>query len=215
MSPIIANNTITQEDQKLISTLTSLPKDFWDFKYNDVREYTHGIHNYPAMMVCPISRNIIKLVKEVQNVETIFDPFSGSGTVLVESMLAGTKTIYGNDINPLALYLSKVKTTRLDINLLQQESQSLFYRLGHVYKQYTLPINSVDEIMRCVYKLDLMAKDGWGTKAPEYLLKYTQENHIDINVPNFKNIGYWFKPRVILLLSFIKKEIHKINLNYS
>lgn len=211
MSPIIANNTITQEDQKLISTLTSLPKDFWDFKYNDVREYTHGIHNYPAMMVCPISRNIIKLVKEVQNVETIFDPFSGSGTVLVESMLAGTKTIYGNDINPLALYLSKVKTTRLDINLLQQESQSLFYRLDHVYKQYTLPINSVDEIMRCVYKLDLTAKDGWGTKAPEYLLKYTQENHIDINVPNFKNIGYWFKPRVILLLSFIKKEIHKIN----
>lgn len=71
--------------------MSSLPNDYWDFKDNDVREYTHGIHNYPAMMVCPISRNIIKLVKDVQTVETVFDPFMGSGTVLVEGMLAGIK----------------------------------------------------------------------------------------------------------------------------
>ena len=207
MSKKTNNNQLTQEDQRLISALNSLPKDFWDFKNNDVREYTHGIHNYPAMMVCPISRNIIKLVKEVHPIDTIFDPFTGSGTVLVESMLAGVKNIYGNDINPLALYLSKVKTTRLDITLLQREAQNLYNRIDDVYSQFALKINNADEIMRCDYKLDLTAQNGWGAKAPEYLLKYTQENCIDIDVPNFKNIGYWFKPRVILLLSLIKKEI--------
>lgn len=204
------NNELTREDQKLISALNSLPTDFWDFKDNDVREYTHGIHNYPAMMVCPISRNIIKIVKEVQSVETVFDPFMGSGTVLVESMLAGVKNVFGNDINPLALYLSKVKTTRLDINILQQVSQSLYNQIDDAFNQFTLQINSADEIMRCVYNLDLTAKDGWGNKAPEYLLKYTKDNNINIDVPDFKNIGYWFKPRVILLLSLIKREINKI-----
>lgn len=206
-----SNNVLIPNDKKLISSLSSLPEDFWDFKDEDVREYTHGIHNYPAMMVCPISRNIIKLVKEVQNVETVFDPFTGSGTVLVESMLAGVKNVYGNDINPLALYLSKVKTTRLDITQLQQNTQSLYRQIEDVYNQFAIKIDGVDEIMRCVYNLDLAAKNGWGTEAPKYLQKYTQDNYIDIDVPDFKNIGYWFKPRVILLLSLIKREINKIS----
>ena len=37
------------------------------------------------------------LVKETQTVDTIFDPFMGSGTVLVESMLSGAKNVFGND----------------------------------------------------------------------------------------------------------------------
>ena len=180
-----------------------MPNDYWNFKDNDVREYTHGIHNYPAMMVCPISRNIIKLVKDVQSIETIFDPFMGSGTVLVEGMLAGINNIYGNDINPLALFLSKVKTTRLDITQLQQSSQALYNQIEDIYNQYALQINGADEIMRCVYNLDLTAKNGWGAEAPQYLHKYTQDNCIKIEIPQFKNIGYWFKPRVILLLSLI------------
>lgn len=211
MSQRTANEELTQKDQELISALKDLPEDFWDFRDSDVREYTHGIHNYPAMMVCPISRNIIKLVKKVQKVETIFDPFMGSGTVLVESMLAGIKNIYGNDINPLALYLSKVKTTRLDIALLRQVSQDLYNQIENVYNQFAVQINSVDEIMRSVYKLDLTAKNGWGAKAPVYLNRYIQDYSLNIDVPDFTNIGYWFKPRVILLLSFIKREINKVS----
>lgn len=205
-----SNNVLTQEDEQLISLLNSLPKDYWDFKDDDVREYTHGIHNYPAMMVCPISRNIIKLVKEIRKIDSLFDPFAGSGTVLVEGMLASIKSVYGNDINPLALYLSKVKTTRLDITQLQSETQLLYKRIEDIYNQFALQVESSDEIMRCVYKLDLTAKDGWGTDAPKYLRKYTEDNFIDIDIPDFKNIGYWFKPRVILLLSLIKSEICKI-----
>lgn len=201
---------LTQEDKKLISALSSLPKDYWDFKGNDVKEYTHGIHNYPAMMVCPISRNIIQFVKEIRKVETIFDPFMGSGTVLVEGMLAGISNIYGNDINPLALFLSKVKTTCLDIAQLQQSSRALCNRVEDVYNQFALQIDSADEAMRCVYNLDLTAKNGWGAEAPKYLRKYIQENDLKIEIPEFKNIGYWFKPHVILLLSIIKREINKI-----
>lgn len=206
----LSEKALTPEDEKLISALSSLPKDYWDFKDHDVREYTHGIHSYPAMMVCPISRNIIQLVMDVQKVETIFDPFMGSGTVLVEGMLAGIKNIYGNDINPLALFLSKVKTTRLDMAQLRQVSQALYHRIADAYHQFMLQIDSADEVMRSVYHLDLTDKNGWGAEAPTYLQDYVQDKQISIKVPKFKNIGYWFKPRVILLLSLIKEEINQI-----
>ena len=202
--------SLTNIDKSLIATLKALPDDYWDFKECDVREYTHGIHNYPAMMVCPISRNIIRIVKEQKNIDTIFDPFAGSGTVLVEGMLAGINKIYGNDINPLALFLSKVKTTKVDMTLLQQETRDLISRINDVYQQYHLQLEGADDIMRHKYSLDLTSKDGWGSEAPRYLEQYKNDNFLDINVPNFKNIGYWFKPKVILLMSLIKAEIAKI-----
>lgn len=197
-------------DSKLIEVLESLPKDYWDFKNDDVREYTHGIHNYPAMMVCPISRNIIKILKQIKTINSVMDPFMGSGTVLVESMLSGIKHIYGSDINPFAVFLSKVKTTRIDINLLQSEAQQLYDRIHARYNEYDIQIDSVDDIMRNSYSLDLTSKNGWGNNAYSYLCKYVDDNQIDITVPDFKNMGYWFKPRVILYLSLIKEEISRI-----
>lgn len=204
------STTESKYDNQLIQVLQSLPVDFWDFKNDDVREYTHGIHNYPAMMVSPISRNILRIMKEIKPIHSVLDPFMGSGTVLVESMLAGVDEIYGSDINPFAVFLSKVKTTALDINLLQAEAQRLYENIKQRYRDNDIQIDGVDDIMRHSYGLDLTAKDSWGKSAPMYLTRYTEENQIKIVVPDFKNIGYWFKPRVILLLSIIKEEINKI-----
>ena len=200
----------SETDSRLISVLESLPEDFWDFKESDVREYNHGLHNYPAMMVCPISRNIIKIVQDIKKVNSLLDPFMGSGTVLVEGMLAGIETIYGSDINPFAVYLSTVKTKLLDISELQKEVNALYARINDRYLQYRLQIDSANDIMEHKYDLDLTAKDGWGKDAPEYLQKYVKDNELPLEIPNFKNIGYWFKPNVILLLSLIKSEIAKI-----
>lgn len=197
-------------DSKLIEILKALPGDYWDFKNDDVKEYTHGIHNYPAMMVCPISRNILRILKQIKPINSVMDPFMGSGTVLVESMLSGINHIYGSDINPFAVFLSKVKTTRIDISLLQSEAQQLYERINARYREYDIQIDGVDDIMRNSYNLDLTSKDGWGNNAYAYLGKYVEDNQINISVPDFKNIGYWFKPRVILYLSLIKEEISRI-----
>lgn len=200
----------TDTDKKLISLLQKLPEDFWDFKEDNTREYTHGIHSYPAMMVCPISRNIIKTMKGIMPVSSLLDPFSGSGTVLVEGMLSGIANISGNDINPLALFLTKVKTTQLDISTLQFSANILMDSIRSRYEQFKLQIDSVDEVLVNAYGLNLTAKNGWGDDAPRYLTAYCEKNNVDINIPSFKNIGYWFKPRVILLLQIIKDEINKI-----
>ncbi len=210
MEESAAQSATSETDSRLISVLESLPEDFWDFKESDVREYNHGLHNYPAMMVCPISRNIIKIVQDIKKVNSLLDPFMGSGTVLVEGMLAGIETIYGSDINPFAVYLSTVKTKLLDISELQKEVNALYARINDRYLQYRLQIDSANDIMEHKYDLDLTAKDGWGKDAPEYLRKYVKDNELPLEIPDFKNIGYWFKPNVILLLSLIKSEIAKI-----
>ena len=204
-------STTTENDKKLIDILKKLPIDYWDFKESDTREYTHGIHNYPAMMVCPISRNIIRIIKQIMPVQSLFDPFTGSGTVLVEGMLANIKTIYGNDINPLALFLSKVKTTRLDMSQLQLESTLLIERINKRYSNNAKFYDDVDDYMVKQLGLDLTEKKKWGTDAPVYLSKYIDECKVDFSTPTFKNIGYWFKPRVILFLQMIKNSINEID----
>lgn len=60
-------------------------------------------------MVYPISRNIISIVKKYQNIKSLLDPFMGSGTVLLEGILANIEKVYGNDLNPLAHRISKAK----------------------------------------------------------------------------------------------------------
>lgn len=201
---------MTIEDTQLIEALTKLPLDYWDFKSDDTKEYTHGIHNYPAMMVCPISRNIIRIMKEIRPVNSLFDPFSGSGTVLVEGMIAGLEKVAGSDINPLALMLSRAKTTRLDPVRLRAVVATLLCEIDRARSRFDLIIHRVDGYISDVLGLDITAKKGWGDEAPKYLKQFCEENDVAIEIPDFKNIGYWFKPRVILELSIIKTAIKNI-----
>lgn len=200
-------NAVLEMDKKLISILEQLPIDFWDFKNHDTREYTHGIHSYPAIMVYPISRNIINIVKQIRPVSVLFDPFAGSGTVIVEGMLANIDTIFGNDINPLALFISKIKTHKLNKNDLQESVTNLLNNIYTEYKEKQEFYEKADEYCKNELRLDLTSKDGWGINANIYLKEYILENKENFEIPNFKNIGYWFKPRVILQLQLIKKHI--------
>jgi hypothetical protein len=200
----------SENDKKLVSILKSLPTGYWDFRDDDTREYTHGIHNYPAMMVCPISRNIIRIMKGIMPINALLDPFAGSGTVLVEGMLAGIKNVAGNDINPLALFLSKVKTTNIDTNALQNECTVLLSRILQIFEAKKEFYMGADGYMREKFGLDLTAKEGWGTDAKNYLTEYCSVYGEQNNVPDAKNLGYWFKPNVLLALQVIKEQILRV-----
>ncbi len=201
---------LTENDQKLVAALKKLPLDYWDFRDDDTKEYTHGIHNYPAMMVCPISRNIIRLVREIQPIHALLDPFAGSGTVLVEGMINGIEKVAGNDINPLALLLSKVKTTPIAYEKLNKEIAGLLKRIESVRIRNSDALNDVDSYITDVFQLDLTGKKGWGDEAHTFLRQYCDAKKVDIIIPEFKNMGYWFRPRVILELAIIKAEIERI-----
>lgn len=198
-------------DSRIIGKLRNLPIDFWDFKDDDTRELTHGLHTYPAMMIYPISRNIISLVKSEKEISSILDPFSGSGTVLVESILSQTKYVYGNDLNPLALFLTKVKTTPIEQDRLTLHINNFNTELDNSYAKYMFHISNINEYLLSKYQIDYSEKNGWGDSAPSLLEKYTQNHNLcELCLPNFNNIGYWFKPHVILELQIIKDTILNI-----
>ena len=200
----------TSEDYKMIEALKKLPFDYWDFKDDDTKEYTHGLHNYPAVMVCPISRNIISLVREIQPVNALLDPFSGSGTVVVEGMINGVPTVAGNDINPLALLLSNVKSTPLDCSKLKKEAAAVKKDIVEAIDKNKAYLDAVDDYIANELGLDISGKKGWGDSAPQYLKQFCSEKGIDITIPEFKNIGYWFRPRVILELAIEKAAIENV-----
>lgn len=85
----------------------------WDFKKFNINLYTHKIHDYPAMFIPQLAR---KIIEEFTNEgDTILDIFSGSGTTVLESHILKRNGI-GIDLNPLAILISKVKTTPISKN---------------------------------------------------------------------------------------------------
>lgn len=79
----------------------------WDFKGADTKEYTHCYHSYPAMMIPQIARRLIAEYKP-ENAFSLLDPYCGSGTSLLEGLLAGL-CVCGYDLNPLARFISRTK----------------------------------------------------------------------------------------------------------
>lgn len=94
-----------------LTTITKTEED-WTFLDYGTQDFTHGLHLYPARMHPEIAKRLIsRYASDLKKV--VFDPFMGSGGVLVESLLHGNNTV-GIDVNPFAVLLSKVKTTFLD-----------------------------------------------------------------------------------------------------
>jgi hypothetical protein len=81
--------------------------------FSHVDRYTHSIHPYPAKLITHIPYFFINNSYFLKDGDVVLDPFCGSGTVLLESILAN-KRAYGADANPLARLISEVKTEYID-----------------------------------------------------------------------------------------------------
>lgn len=110
---------------------TRLVDDRWSYRTADTKQYTHCYHAYPAMMIPQIARALMCEYRPEGRFETLFDPYMGSGTSLVEASLIGVNSI-GTDLNPLARLMGKVKTTHYDLGRLEKcfrdlQSYLVFY----------------------------------------------------------------------------------------
>jgi len=86
-------------------------------KYNQtksVNQYlTHWIYPYKGKFHPKMIRALMNIMK-IQNGETLFDPFVGSGTAVLEAQILGINAV-GLDISPLCVLISKVKTESVDV----------------------------------------------------------------------------------------------------
>ena len=78
-----------------------------------LRYATHGIHEYRGKFFPQLARALINIAR-VPSDGVIVDPMCGSGTTLVEARLSG-RTTYGIDMNPLSVFVSRVKCQTLSI----------------------------------------------------------------------------------------------------
>jgi len=101
----------------------------WDFRGEKTKPYTHGMHTYPAMFIPQVAHRLIESYSKKG--DTICDIFCGSGTALIESRLLGRNS-YGIDLNPLAIFLAKVKTTEIDPKLLSNDYFALLQRIEKI-----------------------------------------------------------------------------------
>lgn len=80
-------------------------------------ELTHGIHPYHAKFIPSIPRDFLSQYSKPDDI--VLDPFCGSGTTLLESMLMGRYSI-GVDLSVLAYKISKAKTFIPNIEMLDR-----------------------------------------------------------------------------------------------
>ncbi len=83
----------------------------WSFsecKPSDTSYITHGYYTYPAKFIPQLASRLIR--EHSQTGDIVIDPFMGSGTTLVES-LVNERIGVGVDINEIAYLVAKVKTT--------------------------------------------------------------------------------------------------------
>lgn len=95
--------------QSLEASLASLASDDkWAFRSWAPREQSHGLFQYPAMMVPQMQRELMMHLAHDSDAVSAYDPFAGSGTTLAEAMLLGLDFL-ASDINPLAVLLCRTK----------------------------------------------------------------------------------------------------------
>jgi len=73
----------------------------------EIRYLTHSFHEYKGRFYPQLAKSFMNYAN-LKSHEIVLDPFCGSGTTLVESLLFGANAI-GIDINPMAYLLAKCK----------------------------------------------------------------------------------------------------------
>ena len=112
--------------------------EYWDFKEENSKKHIHNLIRYPATMVPVMQSEIIGLFKKFDDsIESVLDPFMGSGTTLIESNINGLNA-NGIDINPFSYLIVKVKTTKIDIKIYDELCSELENKIKNnsTYEEY-------------------------------------------------------------------------------
>lgn len=102
---------MANSDKNIKSNIKSISSEVLNGRNYSRNDFARNILNYPAMMVPSVQEPIIEKLSNALNGEvSLLDPFMGASNTLVTGMKYGMNVL-GQDINPLAILLSQVKTS--------------------------------------------------------------------------------------------------------
>ncbi|WP_226655860.1 DNA methyltransferase [Guptibacillus hwajinpoensis] len=182
MSNLISDSVISNKELK-----EKVLQYDWEFAEKDTQYFTHNVHRYSGKYIPQIPRKVIELITNPY--ELILDPYNGSGTTSLEASLANRRSI-GVDLNPLAILISKVKTTPISnekLDELIETTEDLINKLMEYAKPTIFGFSEQAKELFERAKEDPRFNDTWFTK--------------------------WFQPHVLLELIVIKNYIDSIEEN--
>lgn len=151
----------------------------------DAERLTHYLFRFPAKFHAPVVHALIR--RYTDQGATILDPFCGSGTALLAATVDKRHAI-GGDVDPLAVFVTRIKTHRYAAAHLHRSWASLEVQLQRIrrtsieYEQRRFMDITID-----AYQRDL---------AEEALLP-----------PAIPNLMHWFRRHIIIDLLRIKRCI--------
>lgn len=86
---------------------------------------THYLHPYPGKLLPHIAHFFLATDAYADHEQVVLDPFAGSGTVALETVLSGRKALYA-DCNPLSRLVTAVKTRALAPTGIETASEQVF-----------------------------------------------------------------------------------------
>lgn len=148
-----------QLDEMLINKIEAYSladESYWSFKGRSTRQHCHALIQYPAMMVPEMQGELIDAISEIDNnIQTVFDPFVGSGTTLGEAMTRGLNFL-GHDINPLAILACEVKSGPLYIKSLKDKLDALLENINNdASTEIAIQFNGIDKWFTAGIQIEL------------------------------------------------------------
>lgn len=155
-----------------------------------VTPLTHGFHKYPGKFIPQIPEWAIKTYLNNTD-QIVLDPFSGSGTSLVEATKLGYNS-YGVDIDPLSCLISKVKSTPLE--------EEKFLMIGEWLTNNT-------EVVIPIFKPEVDNLTHWFTEDAINKLSRlrTLIDEIPIKFSKVVNIEDYYDGFIVLFSSIIRR----------
>ena len=107
-----------------------------------VRGYTHRFYTYPAGFSSVFVEAAIKSLSKKNDL--VLDPFIGGGTTVIEA-LRNNRKVVGIDLNPIATFVTKVKTAKLSKKNIDQ-IEKWAYRMSNKINFKLLKLNRFPSI---------------------------------------------------------------------
>ena len=149
---LLEQNDRKGEDSYREKLIALLSEDL-DFHGQNNSSKLHALHSFPAKFPPQLPRKFISDLTSIN--DFVLDPMSGSGTTILEALLAHRHGI-GFDIDPLAIKIGSAKTAALD-------SRTVIQTGNEILQQAKLTCANSED------KLKLELENQWDKKTKEFI----------------------------------------------
>ena len=186
----------------------------------------HSMHKYWGKKPFDVVSKFIEQYTDKN--DTVLDCFCGSGVTLIESLKLQRNCI-GIDINPIAIKLSKVSTTKVNVDAIENQFKEIESELkNNINSLYavngfitTHNIWENDKITEVWFLKDKKKQVRDGTvkdvemannpiKEPKWFPNEIMVENSRLNVKNGQRVSDLFTKRALVALSFLIDKIKKI-----